>query len=55
MRLLGVVELFIILAVLWIVINLLHAVLTSKSKEIETGFFWLSHKIKSDVNEGEKK
>ena len=55
MRLLGFLEILIILAVLWIVLNIIHAVATGKSKEIESGFFWLSRKIKGELNEEEKK
>ena len=47
-------ELVLILATLWLIINIIHALFTSDEKDVQKGFFWLSNKIKKDLK-GEQK
>ena len=42
-------ELVLVICSLWIVINVGHALFTSKEEDLSKGFFWLSNKIKKDI------
>lgn len=47
-----ILEATLILLSLWIIINVIHALITSSEREVSKSFFWLSDKIKRD-NKGE--
>lgn len=55
MRLIEIFEPLIAIGVLWLVINLVHAVMTMNNQTLSHGFFWVSNKIKKNTggkNEG---
>lgn len=55
-KVLGIIEMSLILGLVWVIINLIHAIATGQEKTIENGFFWLSRKMKNEINpEKEKK
>ena len=56
MRILAIMEPLIAVFVLWLFVNLIHAVLTMKSKQVNGIFFYISNKIKQELggNNGQK-